>query len=768
MTRDGLRALLLTSPLVAGAACGGDVVSDGDDPIRQPGPGADGGDDAGTDDEPPRVDGEGDCVETADFFREKVWAPFMSTQCFACHNPAGQARHTDLVLQPVDVPGYLEANLATLRDVARLEIDGESLLLLKPTGAVEHGGAQQLVDGDDRHEALAQLVNLLEHPVHCADDGDYAEFFAGVELLDLDATLRRAVFALAGRFPTQEERDAVSAGGEGALATVLDAVMHEPTFSTRMMEIYNDQLLTDAYLPGTKALDLLDPDDYPSAFWFSNMTGAAMTTAQNRSNDALAREPLELVKWVVENDRPFTDIVAADYTVANPFLARVYGLDLGIFADENDPAEWKQVKLEAVPHAGVLTTPVFLNRYPTTDTNRNRGRALVTLQYFLATDVLRLGARPLDGEAVSEHNPTMYDYACTSCHEILDPVAGAFGNWDDLGRYRPQPWYQDMRPPGLGDDVIPGEMIETSLSWLGAEIAEDPRFARAVVHTLYRGLTGQKPLDEPTDPSAPDYAARIRAFEVQDYVFKGVAQSFIDSGYDVRQLITELVQTPYFRAVNVEAVDEARALELQDLGAVQLVTPEQLDRRISAATGYTWSDENGALLPLSRPYHLMYGGIDSEAVIERFGELNGVMANIADRMSNEVACLVTSQDFAKPASARLLFPYVEVDDLPGAGDDAIRDNIVFLHEQLLGETLAPDDPEIERTVALFHDVIADGQSGIAAAEYAATLIAPCRAVNDATTGEPFAVPVVDDPDYTVRAWMAVVSAMLGDFGFLYE
>jgi hypothetical protein len=111
---------------------------------------------------------------------------------------------------------------------------------------------------------------------------------------------------------------------------------------------------------------------------------------------------------------------------------------------------------------------------------------------------------------------------------------------------------------------------------------------------------------------------------------------------------------------------------------------------------------------------------------------------------------------------------VEVDDLPGAGDDAIRDNIVFLHEQLLGETLAPDDPEIERTVALFHDVIADGQSGIAAAEYAATLIAPCRAVNDATTGEPFAVPVVDDPDYTVRAWMAVVSAMLGDFGFLYE
>lgn len=766
LTHAGLRALLLITPLTAGAACQGDVVSDDGDPLRVPGPGADA--DADDDEDPPRVDGDGDCLETADFFREKVWAPFMSTQCFACHNPAGQARHTDLVLQPVDVPGYLEANIATLRDVARLEIDGESLLLLKPLNEVEHGGAQQIVEGDERYEALVELVDLLEHPVHCADDHDYAEFFAGVELLDLDGTLRRAVFALAGRFPTQDERDMVQEGGEAALATVLDAVMHEPTFSTRMMEIYNDQLLTDAYLPGAKALNLLDTGDYPNAFWFDDKTGAAKTTAQNRSNDALAREPLELVRYIVENERPFTDLVAADYTVANPFLARVYGLDLAIFTDPNDPAEWKKVTLETVPHAGVLTTPVFLNRYPTTDTNRNRARALVTLQYFLATDVLRLGARPLDGEAVSEHNPTMYDYACTSCHEILDPVAGAFANWDDLGRYRPKPWYQDMRPPGLGDEPIPGEMLDASLSWLGSKIAEDPRFARAVVHTLYQGLTGQKPLDEPTDPAAPDYAAKIRAFEVQDYVFKGIAQSFIDSGYDVRALIVELVQTPYFRAVDVEAIDDMRALELQDLGAVHLVTPEQLDRRIQAATGYAWTDENGRLLPLSRPYHLMYGGIDSEAVVERFGELNGVMANIADRMSNEVACLVTSQEFAKATSQRILFPYVEPTDLPGTGDDAIRDNIVYLHEQLLGETLAPDDPEIDRTVALFEDVLADGQSGIAAAEYATQLIGPCRAVNDPTTGEPLSVPVIDDPDYTVRAWMAVVSAMLGDFGFIYE
>jgi hypothetical protein len=149
------------------------------------------------------------------------------------------------------------------------------------------------------------------------------------------------------------------------------------------------------------------------------------------------------------------------------------------------------------------------------------------------------------------------------------------------------------------------------------------------------------------------------------------------------------------------------------------------------------------------------------------------MANIADRMSNEVACIATANDFAKPVDQRLLFPLVERGVLPGTpeGDDAIRTNIVYLHEHLLGESIEEDDPEIDRTVALFEALLNDGREKMLdpTAPLPTTIAAACQATMDAT-GMPLPpeTAVVEDPDYTVRAWMATVTYLLGDFRYLYD
>lgn len=762
-TLQGTLALLVTAPVWL-AGCN-HTTSD-DDPFGDP-PAGDGAADGSGDDGEPAAE-EPTCVETSDYFREQVWAPFMSTQCLACHNPSGAAKHTDFVLRAADVPGYHEANLAALEYVGRLEIDGMPLLLAKATNTVDHGGHAQIEEGDGRYEALSTLIDMLDAPLHCADDGDYAAFFEGVEQMDLERTLRRAMFSLTGRYPTAQEYAVVAAVGEEAFDQVLRLAMAEGGFGTRIMEMYNEMLLTDAYLPGTRALDFIDGDDYPGKNWFGGLEGAALSQARNRSNDAIAREPLQLIRYVVANDRPFYEILTADYTVVNPYSARVYGLGTDMFDDPDDPNEWREVQLEGFPHAGVLTTPAYLNRYPTTPTNVNRMRAVVTLDYFFATDVMRLGARPLDPDAGAGHNPTMNDPSCTSCHEILDPVAGAFGNWDETGRYRPGPWHDGMLAPGLGQIEVPQESDESRLSWLSIEMVSDSRFGQAVVRTLYTGLTGVDPVDEPTDAAAPDYAARIRAFQVQDFLFKEIAQTFAHSGYDVREAIIELVKSPYFRATNVEEIDETRAYELADVGASVLLSPLQLHRKIAQVTGYAWTDESGSLLPLGRPYHMMYGGMDSDVVTERLDEVNGVMVNVAERMANEVSCTTTALELTLPPEDRNLLPFVEVDSLPSTDEVGIRDNLVYLHERLLGETLDADDPQIDATYGLFADLVADGMSGMAVGDYEQTLIGPCAAVNDAQTGEPLEVPIVDDPDYTVRAWMAVIAAMLGDHGFLYE
>ena len=215
--------------------------------------------------------------------------------------------------------------------------------------------------------------------------------------------------------------------------------MQEEAFYERLKESWNDLFLTDRYVPGSRAIDLLDGTDYPSRTWYQPPEGTEgvdqneVNRLRSLANRAVAREALELVAHVVREGRPFTEILTADYRMVNPFSAKTYGLGLA-FADSNDSTEWKEAKVQGMEHAGVLTSHMFLNRFPTTDTNRNRNRARMAFKFFLATDILQLAERPVDSTNIEGHNPTMNNPECTVCHEPMDPVAGAFMNWDSRGR----------------------------------------------------------------------------------------------------------------------------------------------------------------------------------------------------------------------------------------------------------------------------------------------------------------------------------------------
>jgi len=726
----------------------------------------------------PELDGPEPCVDIDDFFREQVWAPILKEKCYACHNISGAAKDSDLVLQGTDYPGYLDANLQTLQNLSRLEIDGTSLILLKPTMTVEHGGGAQLTIDSAEYDALVEFVERAEAPVHCVDDGDIRAFYADVSLLDELETTRKAVFLLSARLPTEIEIAVVEAAGWEGLDEVLEQVMHEEAFYDRLIEIYNDMMHTDAFMIGDDAVDTVDMERFPNARWFDLLPEDDVGAARNQTNDAIAREPLMLIDWIVRHDEPFTNILTANYTLANPWSARSYDISLDQFVNPNDSNEWVPIQFpNGFPHAGLLTTSVFLSRYPTTDTNRNRARSRVVYDFFLATDVLRLAVRPIDITSIDDFNPTLYNANCSVCHDNVDPLAGAFQGFDDTGRYKPGTtgWFADMRPPGLGDTQIPFDQSNRALQWLAPELVRDRRFAVAVVHTMFTGLTGQQPLDEPIDESAADYIQRIRAYEAQDHTFGKIADDFVASNWEIRTVIKALVQTEWFRARGTDVpLSDERTSELVDMGTARVLSPELLHRRIIATTGIPWRKGGTSVLLSADYYKFFYGGIDSASVTQRLTEMNGVMANIAERMSNEVACLVTAYDFGKPANDRLLIPLVERTDVPGtpAANAAIRANAVHLHEQLLGESLEYDDPEIDRTVALFEALWLDGRARMAdlTEPLPTTIAASCQAMVHPTTGEalPTEEQVTEDPDYTVRAWMGVITYLLGDYRFLYE
>lgn len=612
-----------------------------------------------------------------------------------------------------------------------------------------------------------------------------AQALDAITLMPLDDTLRKASLQLVGRLPTDAEIAQVESSGEVGLRSVLDSMMTEQAFYDRLSEIFNDFILTDRYLshngPVEQALQLMPRS--PSVRWFDpgpDMRPENFQELRRTTNNSVAREPLQLINYVVKNELPMTEILTADYFMVNGYSAKSYDVfDDLTFADEWDANEWLPAKRPGIPHAGLLTSLMFLNRYPTSDTNVNRGRSRVVYDLFLDVDILALdGVRP-DGTAVdiSSPAPTMENQDCVICHGLLDPVASSFQNWDDRGRYRPNsPWYDNMFQAGFSGIDRPDSEQPTSLQWLAGQMQTDPRFDNAMVRILYYGFTGNEPLSPPDDFSTE---AETEAYFAEASILDELRDMYVADNQNLKTLIKEILLSPYVRAEGID--NQSFAIVHEDTGAARLLTPELMHRKIDALLGFQWRgpldayyitkdiDVTARLLDTRLYYNSIYGGIDSFAITQRLTEPNGLMVSVQERMANELACYAVPEDFRKNSAERVLFPHVETTTqlVTTQNQAAVKANIQHLHDHLLGESLPLDDPEIAATYALFESALSIGQAAIGVSE--STSLPPlCQRNRDLTTGALLTDKMTQDPNYVVRAWMAVAAYLMADYRFIYE
>lgn len=639
---------------------------------------------------------------------------------------------------------------------------------------------------------------------------DYIKSIDGLILMSDTGALRKASLQLLGRLPNAAETALVTDDPARGLGRAIDLMMEEEAFLDRVAEIFNLYLLTDKYVSRNSSeggVRLLNRDDFPDARWFDpedkEKRGEDYEIVRNNTNDAVAREPLELIKHVVREDRPMSEILTADYLMLSPFSARSYGVEGLAFRDPTDPGEFVEARIAGIPHAGILTSVMFLNRYPSTFTNRNRGRARVVYDYFLDTDILAIeGTRPGNAVDITTAIPTIDNPECSKCHSVLDPVASTFQNWDDRGRYRPSRlskygWFTDMESRGFAGKVMPLKgNADSSLQWLAGEIVKDPRFARAMVRIMVRGLTGKEPLATPGE-GAPQ--AEQEAWLSERAILTDIQQAFVADRLNLKTLVREILLSPYWQATGLDSGADPDVHD--DTGAISLLGPEQLNKKLSALTGIEWRgsldnyhknigrDWEARLLNRNY-YQQIYGGIDSDSVVKPLTEPNGLMGAVQYRMANEMACYAVPNDFLNQKLGRdsevRLFPFVTMTTQPwdedgnpdNDGMQRIRQNIRYLHALLLGEERSFDDPEFAFTEDLFLDVLASGQAEIAATEKkweVNRLPSSCKRHRDLVTGEEMRDEekdidnrLMEDPDYTIRSWMAVVAYLLADYRFVYE
>jgi mono/diheme cytochrome c family protein len=728
-----------------------------------------------------------------DYFADEVWIKVGARTCLECHKAGGDAEDSKFILQdPLRDPATaLQHNREAFARMAAMKKGDQSRILLKATGGLSHGGEDVLKPDSTGYRVLAEYVRRLSapqtgSPAPAVAERKGAPFFEGVTMLDDRRLLRRATLSLGARLPTNEELAAVEKGGLAGVRTVLNQVMKEDAFYDRLAEAFNDIFLIRGYLDGAESA--LSYENFSTTrFWTQKFDLSSISDPGERTKagykmaadyrEALLREPLELIKYIVRNDRPFTEVISADYIMESPYTARGYGnYDELVpqFKDSKDPFEYVPVKLAALkgrtaagtqktatgfyPHAGILSTFQYLRRYPTTETNRNRLRSRMYYQHFLGVDVLELAARVKDAAAVTAKFdvPTTQASECVVCHKTLDPVAGIFQDFYSLeGVYGPRKdgWFKDIFNAGFEGEDLPAEEKWRSMQWLAERTIKDPRFAKTMVEHVYYILTGRKALLPPKGIDDPLFDARQWAYRAQHEEVGRIAAHLVQAKFNLKEAFQDWVASPFYCADSLATPDltPQRQAELADIGVARLLGPEQVERKITAIFGKPWGRfraENA----------LLYGGIDAKEVTERATDPSGAMGAMQRMMADDVSCKNVAYDFSLEPKERRLFPGIEPDVLPGApdSDQKIRDAIVHLHQLVLGRAETPASAEIQRTFELFAGILADAQErkGIDKLENYS-----CRAAANER---------LPDPHYTVRAWRGVVTYLLRQRDFLYE
>lgn len=538
-------------------------------------------------------------------------------------------------------------------------------------------------------------VAVLWALVGCTDDEQREP--PAPSYLSPTAHLTRASMALRGVKPSVEDLVAVNAD-PNAIDAIVDRYLATPEFGKVVRDLHNESLLPRVdyfyYPAGFPALGpLADGDPY----------------SINRSIEESA---LRLIEHVVTNDRPYTEIVTADYLLANAEVAAVWG-NLDVTGADWQVTAWK----DARPRAGILSDPWLYTRYQSTPSNKGRGRANAISKALLCYDFL---SRDVEIDSnINLADPAVVDdavvknAACASCHQTLDPLASFFQDYfpivvpqqlveypfaknfpiegspgqfidsyyEGLGEF----YYTDMREPGYFGQAA------TTIEDLGARIAEDPRFSRCAVQHAY---------------------GYLNEVEASDIDFERIAElqaSFIDGGMSFKKLAREIVLSDDFRLSHTEDAEAAKTLV-----GVKKVRPDQLDSMILDLTGFRW--EVDAAVGVGKAnlladsfvgFQVLGGGIDSAFVTRPAHTFNGTSSLLMETLAAEAAAWVVAEDakLQDPAARRLFVKAAPTD----TEEAIVRAELAHLHARLFGELVLPDGADVGESWALFSSLL--GASG---------------------------------------------------------
>ena len=503
------------------------------------------------------------------------------------------------------------------------------------------------------------------------------------ELLAPRAQLLRASMALRGTRPSMAEYERVDADPD-AYAELVDEFLDSPEFGETVRQYVTEWLELDQA-----------PDTYPAGF---PSIGALSGLSSHELNTSIIQAPGRLAEHVMMRGRPWSEIVTAEYTLADHTVSVVWGLPY-----DDAKGGWQVTEYtDGRSAAGLLSDGWIFTRMPSTDGNRNRERASLIAGAFICHDYPSRPVKiPADLDLTSEaaiSNAIEHNPACVSCHHTLDPLASFFAVHHGLripetditsypiAQYTPEKTIDFERPAWYGQPA-------SDLAELGALIAEDPRFASCSIRRFYSELMHQ-PFD--------------------DVPFGAIARylpEFKRSGLDARALVRAIALSPEFRA---RQIDPERGPRYVDVG-LRRATPRQLDKMFDALIGYRWlanvdevfgAEYNIGEVPLMRDflwgYRTLAGGPNNFDTVEHTRTANPTTLLVLSNLAERAARHVVDNDVRSFAAPVLL----TVEGAWSGDREAVEEQLELLAVRLYGLEEDQAAAEAARVVALFDAVVA--------------------------------------------------------------
>jgi len=205
---------------------------------------------------------------------------------------------------------------------------------------------------------------------------------------------------------------------------------------------------------------------------------------------AMRKETELFVGSVIQEDRPVTDLLDANYTFLNERLAEHYGIP-NIYG-----SNFRRVELapEFDMRRGLIGKGSFLTISSAPNRTSPVGRGKFTLQMFLGVEPpapppnvpdlpkqessIRGGLKPTMRQQMELHRK---NEPCASCHKIMDPIGLVLENFDGIGQWRT---LDDGSPINPSGQLVDGTKLNGVADLRAALVKYSPQFVRVVTEKL--------------------------------------------------------------------------------------------------------------------------------------------------------------------------------------------------------------------------------------------------------------------------------------------